>query len=110
IILFQRDGNDWTARHEIRRGMIEGAAGMDSVELLGLVLGDCQHFHSKDAESLLLELFNNVADGIALHGVGFDDGKSALQSFHFGPWSLVVGRWRVRKVLADIDEQQIPRE
>jgi hypothetical protein len=29
-------------------------------------------------KSLLLELFNDVADGIALDGIWFNDGKSAF--------------------------------
>jgi hypothetical protein len=60
------------------------------IELFSLMLGDFEHFDGEDAKSIFLELFDNVADCILGDGVGFYDGKSALQGFH---WSLVVRPW-----------------
>jgi hypothetical protein len=41
------------------------------IELFGLVLGNFKHLHGNDTEAVLLELFNDVADRIALDRVGF---------------------------------------
>ena len=46
------------------------------------MLGDFEHLHGEDAKSILLELFNDIADRALGYGVWFYDGKSALQSFH----------------------------
>ncbi len=67
-----------------------GRAGMHGVELLRLVLGDLQHLHGKDVEAILFELLDDVADRILAHGVRFNDGESALQSFHNSSLVLVV--------------------
>src|SRR6185436_8478882 len=72
------------------------------VELLGLVLRDFEHLHGDDTKAVLLELLNNVADGIALYCVGLNDGKCALKSFHnssfvfdrFVPARPLVFPWR----------------
>ncbi len=60
---------------------------MDRVELLGLMLGNLEHFHAQDIEAVLLELLDNVADCFLADSVGFDNGQSALKCFHF-----IVGR------------------
>jgi hypothetical protein len=52
------------------------------IKLLCLMLGDFEHLHGEDAKSILLELFNDIADRALGYGVWFYDGKSALQSFH----------------------------
>ena len=90
IFFFERQDDDRAARHEVGQRAEERAAGMHGVELLGLMLGDFQHLHGEDAEAVFLELLDDVADGVFADGVGFDDGESALQSFH--GWSLVLGR------------------
>jgi hypothetical protein len=75
-------GDDRTARHEVRQRVIERAAGMHSVKLLGLMLGNFQHLHGENAEVLLLELLDNVAHGVPFDRVGLHNRKSALQCFH----------------------------
>src|SRR3984957_20942287 len=52
------------------------------------MLGDFQHLHSKDAEAVLFELFDDVAHSIFGDCVRFHDSKSALQCFH--NWLFVV--------------------
>jgi hypothetical protein len=46
------------------------------------VLRDFEHLHGDDTKAVLLELLNDVPDGIALYCVGLNDGKCALKSFH----------------------------
>jgi hypothetical protein len=58
------------------------------VKLLGLVLGNFKHLHGENPKALLLELLNNVADGIPANSVWLDNGQRTLQSFH----SFVVAR------------------
>jgi len=41
-----------------------------------------QHLHGENAEAILLELFDDVADRAFGNGVRFHEGKSALQRFH----------------------------
>src|ERR1700730_9933433 len=71
---------------------------MHGVELLGLMLGDFQHLHGKNAKAIFLELFDDVSDRVLADGVRLDDGEGALQSFHRfgrGPWSSDIGSWVV---------------
>jgi len=46
------------------------------------MLGYFQHLHGENAEAILLELFDDVADRAFGNGVRFHEGKSALQRFH----------------------------
>jgi hypothetical protein len=46
------------------------------------MLGDFQHLDRQNAKVVLFELFNDVADCVSAHGIGLNNGKSALQSFH----------------------------
>src|SRR5947209_20411764 len=55
---------------------------MHGVKLLSLMLRNLKHLHGQDAKAVLLELLNNVANGITAHGVRLNDSKSTLQSFH----------------------------
>src|ERR1700730_10928499 len=67
---------------------------MHGVELLGLMLGDFQHLHGKNAKAIFLELFDDVSDRVFADGVGLDDGEGALQSFHRfgrGPLASPIG-------------------
>jgi hypothetical protein len=52
------------------------------VELLCLMLGDLEHFHAQDAESVFFELLDDVSDPMFTDRVRFNDGKSPLQSLH----------------------------
>src|SRR5579864_6403537 len=95
IFLLQGKHYDRPARHEVGQRVEKWTAGMHGVELLGLVLGNLQHLHGENAETVLLELFDDVADRVLADGVGFNDGKCALQCFHsvVGPQSLGLGCW-----------------
>src|SRR5437660_9504084 len=92
ILLFQSQRNDGPARHEVSQRPEKRTARMHRIELLSLMLRDFQHLQSENAEAIFLELFDDVANRVLAHGVGFDDGKSALQSLHavVCPWSVVV--------------------
>ena len=72
---------------------------MHGIKLLRLMLGNLKHLHGENAEPIVLELLDDVADGIVADGVRFDDGKSALQGLHsFGRFvlSLFSGSARSR--------------
>ena len=58
---------------------------MHGIKPFGLLLGDFQHPHADDAETVFLESVDDVAGGAFGHSVWLDDGKCALQmSFMFG--------------------------
>jgi hypothetical protein len=63
------------------------------VELLGLMFGDFEHLHAQNLKAVLLELLDDVADCVPAHGIGLNDGQSALKCFHFvvSRYSLVIG-------------------
>src|SRR5271156_1922246 len=84
VFLFQSQSDDWSARHEIGERVIERPARMHGVKLLRLILGDFQHLHGENVESVLLELLDDVTDRVLGDGVRFHNGKSALQGFHSG--------------------------
>src|SRR6266853_2139363 len=55
---------------------------MDGVKLLCLMLRDLQHLHGQNVKAILLELFDDVSDGLLLYGVGLNDSQCTLQCFH----------------------------
>src|SRR6476660_3194110 len=69
IFFFQREHDNWAARHEVRERTKEWPAGMDCIELFGLVFGDFQFLQAKNAESSFFNLSEDVADGVFSHGV-----------------------------------------
>jgi hypothetical protein len=67
---------------------------MDGVKLLRLMFRNFKHLHSQYAETVFLELLDDVAYSVLAHRIRFDNCKSALQSLHSSvvrPWSFVVG-------------------
>ena len=68
--------------HEISQRIEEGLAGVDSVDLLCLMFGDFEHFHTENVEIILFVLFF-FADCMLADGIRFDDGQSALKRFHW---------------------------
>jgi hypothetical protein len=46
---------------------------MDCVEFSTLFSGEPYHFHAKHLKSVIKDLFQNIADQISLHGIGFND-------------------------------------
>jgi len=82
VFFFQARADDWSARHEIGERTVEWPARVYGVKLLRLMLGYFQHLHGENAEAILLELFDDVADRAFGNGVRFHEGKSALQRFH----------------------------
>src|SRR5258708_654651 len=92
VFLFQSQSNNRSARHESGERVIERPARMHRVKLLRLMLRDFQHLHGQNTEAILLELFNDVANRVLGDGVGFYDGKSALQGLHNCRWSLILVR------------------
>jgi hypothetical protein len=51
---------------------------MHGVKLLRLMLGNLEHLHGQNAKAILLELLNNVANGIPSNCVRFHDSQSTL--------------------------------
>src|SRR5208283_168461 len=88
IFFLQSQSDDGPARHEIGERPVEWPARMHRIKLFRLILGNLQHLHGENAEAILLELFNDVADRVLGDRVRFHDSKSALQGFH----KLVVSR------------------
>src|ERR1017187_7664263 len=78
VFFFQGQRDDRSARHEIGERTVEWPAGMHGIKLLRLMLGYFQHLHGENAEAVLLELFNDVADRVPGYGVRLYDGKSSL--------------------------------
>ena len=62
---------------------------MNGIKLLSLMLRDLEHLHGEDAEAVLLELLDDVADRVAANSIRFDDGQSTLKCFHKISRSLV---------------------
>src|SRR6266536_2526321 len=81
IFFFQGQGHDRTAALEIRERVKERPAGMDGVKLLCLMLGNLQHLHAENVETIFLELFDDIADAFFLYRIRLDDGECALQGY-----------------------------
>ena len=47
---------------------------MNSIKLLGLMLGNLEHFHAQDVEAILFKLLDDVADRLLADGVRFHNG------------------------------------
>jgi hypothetical protein len=77
-LFFQRQHDNWAAAHEFSERIEKRPVSVNRIKLLRLMLADFQHFHAQDAETILLKLFDDVADGISLYRVRFNDGKCAF--------------------------------
>jgi hypothetical protein len=47
------------------------------------MLGYFEHLHTQNLKAILLELLNDVANGMPADGIGFHNRQSALECFHF---------------------------
>ncbi|EBA11069.1 hypothetical protein RCCS2_01269 [Roseobacter sp. CCS2] len=90
VFAFENLNNDWLGNHEFAQLIKERTFRMHTVELLRLCQCQLDALGGHDAQTCVFEFGRDLACQITLCGVGFDDGKSTLNS-HVEPLGFKGG-------------------
>ncbi len=78
VVFFQDGSDDWAGGHVVDQLTVEGAFGVNSVELTSVIAAQLREFHSHDAETSAVDFFKDSTDVSVLNSIWLDHGKSAI--------------------------------